>query len=154
MGYFDDWFDGAPGHYFEDLWWDPVTTTVVVGPPSSNGGVSKSQILGTTAPRPALPPWRGIAGPTGNALTDIRRVLAGTLQRDENWGNHVDVTFTAANTPVPVDTGLGGAAKGYHVVRSDTGATVFDAHPGVPDSKRGVLWLQASAPCRVLLYIY
>ena len=154
MGYFDDWF--GTEDYFEG--WFDVVEEGAEPPPSGHGGVSKSRILGTLAPKPAIPPWRQVQDhATSNALTDIRRFLADALERSENYGVHVEVTFAAADTPTRVDTGLGGAPKGYKVVRASAAMHVFDATPTTPLDPvrdRGVTWLQASAPGTVTLYFY
>ncbi len=148
MGYLDEWL----GDGYLDDWFDNDAATSV--PTSGAPGISKSLPLSTLAPRPQLPIWRQIAGPTGMFLTDIRNTLQDTLARDHLWGNHVDVEFTAAATAVMVRTGLGGPAKGYKIVRSNADIRVWDASPPEPSEERGVLWLQASGAGKVTIYVY
>lgn len=148
MAFFEGWF----GDYL-DGWFDTPSS----GPapaPSANGGVSKARALSVVAPRPVVPPWRQIAGSVGNSITEIRNFLNNVVGQDHLWGNHVDVQFVAGTTPTKIATGLGGPAKAYKVVRSNADVRVWDATPGTPDDERGVLWLQASAPAKVTLYIY
>jgi hypothetical protein len=154
MPYFGTWFGPDPGaDYFED-WFDADGDAAEAPPaPSAEGGVSKPRLLSNLAPRPVVPPWRQINGPTGVTLTEVRRFLHDTQQKDHLWGNHVEVEFAAASTATPVATGLGGSAKGYKVVKSNAGITVFDATPPA-DAERGVLWLQSSGAGKVTLYVY
>lgn len=146
MGYFDDWF----GEDYWDGWFDPETAVPASGAP----GISKPRLLGTVATKPVVPIWRQIPGPTGIALTDIRKFLSDVVDKDHNWGNLVDVEFTAATTATRIATGLGGPCKGYRVEKSNADVRVFDATPPTPVPERGVIWLQASAPARVTLYVY
>ncbi len=152
--WFEDWFGPTSGtDWFED-WFDPDGAG---SPASGNGGISKSRILGTLAPRPQVPPWRHIEGPVGVMLTEIRRYLNEVNEREHTWGNHVVVTFTAPSTSVRVDTGLGGPPKGYQVTRSNADIRVFDGTlpAGVdPAPERGIIWLQASGAGTVTLYVY
>ena len=146
--FFRGWFSDE----YLDTWFDPANGGTP--PPSGNGGISKSVFLGTVAPRPVLPPWRQIPGPTGSFLTDIRNVLGVALTQDHLWGNHVTVTFPGAGTSVKINTGLGGPLKGYKVVRADADIRVWDASPGAPSEERGVHWLQSSGAGKVTLYVY
>ncbi len=139
--YLDDHFDGEGGG----------TSTP---PASGNGGISRARLLGTRAPRPRVPPWRQLGGDVGKAMTDVRNYLNELDAREITWGNHVTVTFTAADTSVAVDTGLGGAAKGYTVVKSSADVRVYDGTPPTPDVPRGTIYLKATAPATVTLYIY
>ena len=146
--HFDGWF--GPGDDYFLGWFDPADV-----PASGRGGVSKSTVLGVSAPRPQPPVWRQLAGDVGRSMTEARNFMAELSGRDNVWGTHVEVTFTAADTPVPVSTGLGGPPRGYYVVRRNAVATIYDAEapPGTA-IRRGVHWLQASAPCVVTLYFY
>lgn len=151
MPYFGSWFGPVAGDdYFED-WFDYDGNVTLA---SGSGGASKSRILSNLNPRPQVPPWRQIDGAVGTALTEIRRFLHDAQERDELWGNHVEVTFSAADTSIPVATGLGGPAKAYKVVRNQDGIIVRDGVSTTPDTERGILWLQADGPGTVLLYIY
>lgn len=148
--FFRGWFGSG-----DDEWFDPAAASPA--PPSGDGGVSKSKILGTVAPRPAIPPWRQVEGTAGKMLTDIRNFIGTTVGRDELWGNHVEVTFAAGSTPVRVDTGLGGPLRGYYIVRASADVRIFDSNPpsgSDPTPERGMHWFQASAPAKVTLYIY
>lgn len=139
----------------DDEWFDPATVTPA--PPSGDGGVSKAKVLGTVAPRPAVPPWRQIAGATGTMFSEVRRFLSDVYNRDHLWGNHVDVTFAGPGTSVRVDTGLGGPSQGYKIVRSNGDLRVWDGTPpsgSDPTPERGIVWLQANAAGKVTLYIY
>lgn len=149
MGYFDDWFGFD---YFGDDWFDESPTGGV--PTSGHPGISKSKILGTTAPRPQVPPWRQIPGPVGTAIKGVLDYLHKVNDQSHLWGNHVEVTFGAPDTPTRVDTGLGAAAQGYKVVRTDANLTVRDATAPAPSQDRGIIWLQASAAGTATLYIY
>lgn len=151
MGYFDGWW----GDDYLDTWFDPATGAIVpIVPPSGLGGASNKLSLSTLAPRPKVPLWRQIDGAVGTALTEIRGFLADAVTRPHLWGNHVQVTFTAASTATRVQTGLGTVAKGYKIVKSNANLTVWDATSATPSNDRGVIWLQASAPGTVTLYCY
>lgn len=151
-GFFDDDYWGGDEYF--DTYFDDAAPGEPPPVLSGNGGVSKSKILGVTAPRPQVPPWRQISGPEGIQLTEIRNFLAQVHERDDAWGNRVTVTFTAADTPVRVLTGLGGPAKGYRVERADADVRVWDATPPAEEKERGVLWLQASGPAKIILLVY
>lgn len=149
--YFQGWFSDD----YLDVWFDPASVTPT--PPSGFGGISNVKVLGVLSPRPAAPLWRQIEGATGTTFTETRRFLHDMLGRNQLWGNHIQVKFTTANTPTRIDSGLGGPTTGYHIVRADADVRVFDADPGTPPdpkSDRGIIWLQASAPATVTLYIY
>lgn len=147
------YFD-ASDYFGEDYFTGHFDASPAVVHTSGSPGISKSFPLGTVAPRPPLPPWRQVKGPAGLFLTDVRNSLQDVYARDHLWGNHVDVEFTVANTPTRIATGLGGPAKGYKIVRASADVRVWDATPSAPSEERGVLWLQASAPAKVTLYIY
>lgn len=155
MPYFGDWLGPADGEGWVEDWWDP---DVDPGPASGNGGVSKARILGTKAPRPQVPPWRAVKDvkAAGEMLTEIRRYLNEVQDRSHLWGNHVEVTFTAPDTPVRVDTGLGGPAQGYRLEGSDVAMRVYDGAPpdGDPTPERGIIWLQADAAGTARIFIY
>lgn len=151
MPYFDGWFGDD---YAPDDWFDPDEGTVT--PPSSGVpvGSTKPRLLGTLNTKPVVPVWRQIDGPTGIALTEIRKFLSEVVDKDHNWGNLVQVEFTAAITPTRVATGLGGPCRGYRIEKANADVRVFDATPPTPVPERGVIWLQASAPAKVTLYVY
>lgn len=148
--------DGTQGYW--DAYWGltPVTlaiasrvVTVGGGP---NTGNNRAALVGV---RPKAPLHRDIPGAVGDTLNETREALSTVISQDQTWGNHVDVTFTAANVPTKVATGSGGPAKGYYVTQSNADVRVFSAdNPNPADLSRGFLWLQASGPAKVTLYIY
>lgn len=151
MAYFDDWF-GDGDDYLLD-WFDPSEAITPSVPPGTTR--SKVVFLGTKNPRPQVPPHRYIEGPAGMMLQEIRRFLNEAVDRPQNWGNHVQVTFPGAGTTIRVDTGLGGPATGYKVVRKSAAIDVYDGvTPASDDEKRGVLYLQATGAGTVTLYVY
>lgn len=149
VDFLEDWFDPDAGAT------TPPSTPPGEVPQHTAGG--RVRMLSTLAPRPQVPPWRHIEGPAGTMLTEVRRYLNELSERSNTFGNHVEVTFTGAGQSVRVDTGLGGPAKGYHVVRSSADIRVFDGAPpsgSDPTPQRGVIWLQASGAGTVTLYVY
>jgi hypothetical protein len=151
MPFFSGWFSDD----YLDTWFDEGSSSST--PTSGHGGISRSRLLSNVAPRPPVPPWRQIPGPTGQALTDIRAFLTEVQQRNELWGTHVRVEFSGPGVSVPVPTGLGGPATGYKIVRADADIRVWDGTPTTPvDPKidRGVHWLQASGAGTVTLNFY
>jgi hypothetical protein len=149
--FFDDWFDDGDAYF--DEWFDEADVAPPAKP-SVNPGVSKKRILGTTAPRPQVPPWKQVPGATGVWLTEIRNFLSQVQEKDAVWGNTVTVTFPAADVPVRILTGLGGPSKGYRLEGASADVRVWDAVTPASERERGVLWLQASGPATVKLYVY
>lgn len=84
----------------------------------------------------------------------MRKTVQGVLDQPHLFGNTISVTFTAANTPTKVSTGLTGSVTGYHVTKKTVAVDVFDATSPDGTSPPGVHWLQASAATTVALYFY
>lgn len=163
MSYFDDYF--GPSNDYVKTWFDPDEGST---PPSANGGSSTARILGTLAPRPQVPPWRLLKdqNATGMMVTEMRNYLSALGERAEVFGNHVEVQFADDTSPVRVDTGLGGPARGFKIVDANGDIRVYRTAPptGVdPTPERGIVWLKAAydaatlpagASATVTLYIY
>lgn len=106
-------------------------------------------------PKPQLPVYRKIDGDVGKSLDGVRTAIAGVLDQNHLFGNHVVVTFPAPSTSVKVTTGLRGQVSGYRVEKASADVRVFDGAPPTGITvNNGECWLQATAATTVTLYIY
>jgi len=86
-------------------------------------------------------------------MTDeIYQVVNGQLQFDQNLKTStVDVSFTAANTQVPINHGLGRVPTGYIQAKSNVAARVYDGGSANTDS---VLYLKSDAIANVKVIVF
>jgi len=74
------------------------------------------------------------------------------LQFDQNLKTStVDVSFTAANTQVPINHGLGRVPTGYIQAKSNVAARVYDGGSANTDS---VLYLKSDAIANVKVIVF
>ena len=85
-------------------------------------------------------------------MNDVIRVINGELSFQDNLNTRfVDVSFTAADTEVGVEHGLGRVPTGYFAVKSNAATSVYDSGS---TNTATTIYLKASAISEVKLIVF
>lgn len=87
------------------------------------------------------------------ALQDIVRVVNGNLDfpTNFNWRNIISVDFTAQDTEVTINHGLGRSPKGYIITGTDTATSIYD---GDTPADETAIYLKATQIATVRLVVF
>jgi hypothetical protein len=99
-----------------------------------------------------LPPLRRLADAvTDRVVMELRGLLQTVVAEPILFGRVVELTFTGADTPVPVRHGLQRTPVGYLTIKRSAHIVVRDA---VAPAGEAGLWVQSSGAGNATLYVF